>query len=307
MTTSLVGFWLASLAGVWLALSVKYIKDILSSFALNAYLSLNPPPRQNEPPVHGETTNLIASQESVKRWDERREMAKRFKAAPGVRDLVAEIFWNQHLSWYIRWRLTVFTAAILITACAIVIGGIYSQKLATDGPPALLASEDCGVWLFNELKHTEEQASRAGVVDLQKETRAASYAQNCYGAASTFDAAECNVFYRQSIPFHPPMQTQDCPFSNEVCTNDTTITFFTDMLDASYIGINSPNAPKFRKSLTCSPLNMDERFIRNVTINGKTRFRYYYGSRPGHYPPVDYTYETAEDPYDTLVPAYDLL
>lgn len=304
VTSSLVGFWLASLAGVWLALSVKYITDIISSFALYSYLWLNPPLRRDE--QHTEATNLIASQEMQNDRDKRKEMAKMFRDVPGIRDLLTDILWNQHLSWYIRWRLGAFTAAVLVTALAIVVGGIYSQKITTDGPPALLASDDCGVWLFNERKHTEEQASRAGVVDLQKEIRAAGYAQNCYRASSTFDAAECDVFYHQSIPVNPPIHTQDCPFSSDVCTNDTTIKYVTNTLDSSYIGINSPHAPKFRKSITCSPLSMEERFIRNVTVDGKTRFRYYYGARPSHYPPVEYTYETAEDPYDTLVPAYDV-
>ncbi|KAH7122636.1 hypothetical protein B0J11DRAFT_344884 [Dendryphion nanum] len=302
--SSLAGFWLASLAGVWLALNIKYIKDIIASFAINIYLLLNAP-GSHQDDSQTETTNLISGQIPAPLADEKREMARLFKFAPGVRDLLSKIFWDHHISWYIRWRLSIFTLAVLAAAMAIVVGGIYSAKLTTDGP-ALLESEDCGIWLFNEEKHTEEQALRAGVVDLEKETRAASYAKNCYREASTFDAAECDFFYHRAIPFEAPIHSQNCPFSSDVCTNDTTITFSTLLLDSSYIGINSPAPPRFRKRTTCTPLSMDERFIRNVTQNGTTRFYYYYGTRPEHDPPADYTYETAGDPYDKLVPAYDV-
>ena len=144
------------------------------------------------------------------------------------------------------------------------------------------------------------------VDDLQKETRAAEYAQNCYGTPDMFNVVQCSLLYRSKLTFSSAIYTTDCPFDNEICGQNQSVTF-TAEVKASELGINSPHPSKFRRTTKCTPLSMDEKFIKNVTENGTTTYYYYYGEKPNDDPPRKYTFNTTGDPFDSFVPAYEVL
>jgi hypothetical protein len=114
------------------------------------------------------------------------------------------------------------------------------------------------------------------------------------------------MLYRPRLPFSTPLYTHDCPFQNEICGQNQTVTFTTDAIDAGELGINSKHPPKFRRSTSCVPLSMEYPFIQNETTNGVTTYYYYYGQKPLDNPRSNYTFTTTGDPFDRLVPAYEV-
>jgi hypothetical protein len=183
--------------------------------------------------------------------------------------------------------------------------GVYIARIKSSNGPALLGSKECGLWTFDR-KLGGEAATRAGIRDLKKETRAAEYAQNCYGIPDMFDAIQCNFLYRSRLPSRPVSYSTECPFQGEICGKNQIVTFTTETLDASELGINSYPSPKFRRTTSCTPLSMEYPFIQNQTNNGTTTYYYYYGTKPGHDPQVNYTFKTSGNPFGRLVPAYDV-
>jgi hypothetical protein len=234
------------------------------------------------------------------------ELSKVYKDGTGFREFVEELWYNNDLTSKHRSFLGLFIFVLSIAMIGFIVIGVYVARIEADGP-AILASEKCGLWVFDRQRGGDEAATRAGINDLAKETRAGSYAQNCYGTPDPFDAIQCNFLYRNKLSFSTAQYTTDCPFQTEICGQNQTVTFITDTVDASELGINSQHSPKFRRRTSCTPLSMDYPFIQNKTINGTTTYYYYYGEKPLHNPPVNYTYITTGDPFDRLAPAYDLL
>lgn len=110
------------------------------------------------------------------------------------------------------------------------------------------------------------------------------YAANCYGNRAGDDS--CSFFYHQSIKYST--QEHDlCPFDSKLgklCLGGPSSVFSlnTPLVDAKVIGINSPLRYTFQRSMTCSPLRMDERFVQPfVNKDGMVNFRYFYGNRTG--------------------------
>lgn len=299
------GYIMVAFAGVWLSLSVKYLKKILANFALLFHLWWHKPrPNLDNDEVQTEASSLLGTANPSRK--KAQPLAKVYKETEGVRDYIWELLTNRKLSLPYRFCLLAFTVLVSLVALGMIVGGVYSAKVKTNGPARMLADQ-CGLWMFNQDRGGEEAAVRAGVRDQEKETRAAEYAQNCYGSADTFDATRCDFFYRRNLSFGQPEYTTDCPFQNKICRMNQTVTFTTNTVDGSEIGINSPAAPKFRRSTKCTPLSMESPFITNETENGITTYKYYYGKRPGHSPPSNYTYSTVGDPYERLAPVYDVL
>jgi hypothetical protein len=231
-------------------------------------------------------------------------LAKVYKETSGVRDLLWLSLFSKDLTPGSKSWLFLFTAVVAGASSGMIIGGYYAAKIRTTGP-ARLASEHCGLWIFDGEKRSEA-ATRAGLLDLEKEERAAQYAEDCYTSSSGFDATRCDFFYRPKLSFSAASYTNDCPFQNNICRQNQTVTFTTPTIDGNDIGINSPMAPKFRRRTTCSPLSMEYPFIQNTTENGTTTYYYYYGAKPGDDPPLNYTFKTVGDPWDRLAPVYDL-
>ena len=319
---------LVAFVGVWLSFTAKHIKQIITRLALYAHLKLNKKllddissgesqvaVPQNFPSRPTESTPLInptnataqTSQEKTKR--SARKFAEILKVGGGVRDFFAHcvdaVFDSDLTRWHI-FLIGIFTLCLSVTTVVFIAGGIFFTRIKTNGP-APLGSKKCGLWVFDRERGGAEAATRAGIRDLEKEIRAGEYAQHCYGSAEKFDAIQCNFLYRSKLLFSPPQYTTDCPFQNEICGQNQTVTFMTDTVEASDLGINSPRSPKFRRRTSCTPLSMEYPFIRNGTHNGTTTYYYYYGEKLLHSPPLDYTYTTTSDPFNGLAPAYDVL
>jgi hypothetical protein len=293
--------------GIWLSLSAKYLKTILANFALYIHLYWH-----KETPTSPESTPLLALPESpaqTSKLEKARKrakvLAKVYKDGGGVRDFCYVLCFDKDLSPKYRGLLCLFVFFLSLAMVGFIILGVYVARIKANGP-AILHSEKCGLWVFDRHSGGDEAASRAGIRDLKKETRAGEYAQNCYGTPDMFDAIQCNFLYRSRLSFSPAQYTTDCPFQNEICSQNQTVTFETDTIDASELGINSPHSPKFHRRTSCTPLSMEYPFIQNQTHNGTTTYYYYYGEKPLHDPPLNYTYTTTGDPYDRLAPAYDV-
>lgn len=183
------------------------------------------------------------------------------------------------------------------------IAGVFSAKIASDRA-GLSSSQHCGIWQFNE-NAGGEAADRDDLNNYHKEARASQYAKTCYTSPDPTDPFSCKVFYNQSIAY-TTKTLQSCPFaSSELCHDGlySAISFDTGYVDASVIGINSPATHKFRRTTSCSPLNMSEPYVRPSSsgTNG-TAYQYYYGPKDN----TNYTFDTSGRPFEWLVPAYSV-
>ena len=318
VTTATWGYILPAFVGVWLSFSAKYLKQIVTNFALHYHIwrqKETPPSPPREPTQ--EETPLLERQESLEEIAEKAEAKKRAKVLAkvlkdggGFRDFLEKLFFNKDVSreYQSEYRARLFLFIVILSTFMVgfIISGVYVARIKANGP-AILKSKKCGLWVFDRKRGGDEAATRAGIHDLDKETRAGEYAKNCYGIPDMFDAIQCNFLYRSKLSFSPPLYTTDCPFQNEICGQNQTVTFTTDTVDANDLGINSQHSPKFRRRTSCTPLSMEYPFIQNQTINGTTTYYYYYGEKPLHNPPLNYTYTTSGDPFDRPAPAYDVL
>jgi len=311
VSTTTWGYILPAFVGVWLGLSAKFLTKILANFVRFIHIRFNLTAQDPDgAPV--ESTPLLertAPTQVTRRADEKKSakvLAKIYKDGDGVRDFAHKLYFNEELSGKHRGFLSLFILVFSSAMTGLIVVGVYVARIQANGP-AIMASQKCGLWVYDRKSGGSEAASRAGINDLAKETRAGAYAQNCYGTPNLFDAIQCNFLYRGRLPFSTARYTTDCPFQNEICAQNQTVTFATDTIDASELGINSQHSPKFRRRTSCTPLSMEYPFIQNKTENGATIYYYYYGSKPLHNPPVNYTYKTTGDPFDRLAPEYDVL
>lgn len=199
--------------------------------------------------------------------------------------------------------MIVVTTVLFGLFIAQAIAGVFSAKIASDRA-GLSSSQHCGIWQFNE-NAGGEPADRDDLNNYQKEARASQYARTCYNSPDPTDPLSCKVFYNQSIAYSTKTY-QPCPFaSSELCHDGlySAISFDTGYIDASVIGINSPTTHKFRRTTSCSPLNMSEPYVlRSSPDTNGTAYHYYYG--PKDY--TSYTFNTSGRPFEWLVPVYSV-
>lgn len=317
-----MGYVSSAFVAIWLGLSVKYLKKLIASIAVWFHLLCHKPVPPG-PAISVERTEdptasspLLTRRNVINR--DAQALTELLKAAGGVRNVfeecLGELFWKKEktlASLGYRLRLLGFTIALALICGGMIVAGVYTSRVKASGP-ARLDAEKCGLWIFSRENGGNEAATRAGVLDLEKETRAAEYAQNCYGTPDAFDAIRCDFLYRPKLSFSPPEYSWKCPFDESICGQSQLATFksvkfTTEITDASDLGINAVATPKFRRSTECAPLNMNYPFIQNQTQNETTTYYYYYGEKPGHEPPVNYTYNTTGDPFERLAPVYDVL
>lgn len=299
-----LGYALPAIVGVWLSFSTKYVKRILVSCAI--WIRLHWRQRQVSEAIDTEAEPL----NPVSQGHSEDVLIKVMKqSGGGVRDLVSATFQNKYkLDWGSRICLAVLATVVMICSVGMIIGGVFTARVKINGA-ALLDSNHCGLWLFDSENAGTDAATRAGVLNLEKETRAGEYAQNCYGMPTTFDYMRCDFFYRRNISFSTNY-SYECPFHSDICAQgQQSVTFQTEVVAASEIGVNSKNPHRFRRTMTCTPLSMEYPFIRNETRDGLTTYYYHYGQRirKGTNPPksLPYTHNTTGDPFDMLAPVYD--
>ena len=311
VSTATWGYILPALVGVWLGFSAKHLNQILANFALYVHIRHQRlPPHLGNRPL--ESTPLLEREASpttrLNREEAKKQanaLAKIYKDGSGIREFSHELCFNNELSRKSRFYLCLFVLLISATMVAFIVLGVYAARIQANGP-ALLASEKCGLWVFDRKRGGDEAATRAGIHDLEKESRAGAYAQNCYDKSDMFEDIQCNLLYRSRLGFSSARYTTDCPFQSEICAQNQTVTFTTESIYASELGINNKHSPQFRRRTSCTPLSMEYPFIQNRTENGTTTYYYYYGGKPLHTPPLDYTYTTTGEPFYRFAPAYDV-
>ncbi|KAF2823048.1 hypothetical protein CC86DRAFT_385206 [Ophiobolus disseminans] len=298
------GVVIVAAAGLWLSWSVKYIRKLAGHTALWIQSrKRSPPGAADDDESPSESTSLLGHDSSSSADRTVRPLARAFKDNRGIRDLFVDSFLSKEFkSKSERLWLLLFTILVALLAFGIIVGGYFWAQIRVDGP-ARLASDKCGLWLFEGGKRSEA-ATRARMLDLEKEERAAQFAADCYGRSGSL-ATRCKILYQPTLPVEA-IYTNDCPFPNQICRLNRTVTFATSTIDAGYLGINGLSTPRFRRSTTCTPLSMEYPYIQNKTENGTTTFTYHYGSKQVGDNVVDYTYSTVGDPWDRLAPIYDV-
>lgn len=292
------GIAILALAGIWLSWSTKYIKKILGNVVLWWPLEIKEGRRRINDPT--ETSPLIPH--APKRPE---KLYKIIKDESGIRQLLYDVLTVDGLALNDRLLLFLFTLVVAACAGVIIFGSYYVSNIRPDGP-AILDSDQCGLWLFDGEK-ASDAATRAGLLDLAKEERAAEFAKDCYRSRPNLDPS-CRTFYRPILPLSGAIWSADCPFVNDICHRNETVSFVTKLVNAQDIGINAASTLQFRRKTSCTPLSMGPEFIKNTTVNDTTTFTYHYGSKYDEMDRIqsEYTYSTTGDPWDRLAPVYDL-
>jgi hypothetical protein len=150
------------------------------------------------------------------------------------------------------------------------------------------------------------------LLQAQKETRSGQYARDCYGQRSVTNPDHCNFFNSQAILYDDILLEQECPFEYfSLCAGGgyTAVRFSTGLVEASKIGINSPNPPKFNRTTICVPLNMEQGFIKEIPPDKQHRdYQYEYDLGPvgnSEYQ-SNHTFHMFGDPFEWAVPAYSV-
>ena len=194
--------------------------------------------------------------------------------------------------------LTIFVGLFVL----LLVASTFSAKIASDRA-GLASSQYCGIWQFDD-RAGKEAAERDDRYNYQKEARASQYARTCYNAPNPDDPFSCRIFYNQSIKFDTKTD-QPCPFaSSELCSGGlySAVSFDTGLIDASVIGINAPVTHKFRRTTSCSPLNMSKPYIVSSEGTNNTDHHYYYGPKDD----IEYTFNSSGRPFEWLVPVYSV-
>ncbi|KAF2028253.1 hypothetical protein EK21DRAFT_114027 [Setomelanomma holmii] len=293
------GIVIVAIAGIWLSWCTKYIKKIIGNFALWKHIpGDNKTQTTDADEAATESTAFLGS-----RSNKGQSLAKVLKKRSAIRDLLAELFFGENLEKGDKARLAAFVFGVAVVVSATIVGAWFAAKVSVDGP-ALLASGRCGLWLYDGDSRSEA-ATRNRLLDLEKEERAAQFAEDCYRLNDTV-ASICKVLYRPTLPLEDAKYTNVCPFHNDICRINQTVTFTTPFIDAKDLGFNFPSSPKFRRNTSCTALSMNYPFVQNSTVNGTTTFTYHYGSRNDGDQNIDYTYKTVGNPWDRDAPVYDM-
>ena len=201
--------------------------------------------------------------------------------------------------WTSGTLIIVVLAGIFVAWAAI---GVISADIASN-KVGLSSSQNCGIWHFDK-DAGDEAAYRDDLNNFRKEERASQYARNCYNTPDAIDTLSCGIFYNQSVSFVSKSR-QKCPFpSSELCWDGpySAVSFDTGYIDASILGINAPVTHKFRRTSTCSPLNMSEPYIKKSPDTNDSSYHYNYGPSGS----ANFTFDTSGDPFDWLVPVYSM-
>ncbi|KIW23064.1 uncharacterized protein PV07_11296 [Cladophialophora immunda] len=205
------------------------------------------------------------------------------------------------------WTSNVLTVTIILASIGWSVWGSFATQLPTDSV-GILSSKYCGVW---SLKAGAGEAARAddALIRSRKERRAGDYARACYGNRSVNSPSQCSLFSNQTIGYHS--KRIPCPFvKKSMCAGnglDDAIRFWTDPVDASIIGVNVDQRPKFKHTTICAPLNIDQGFVRKVTPadpQDDDIYQYYLGPVDGGQ--ANFTFRTVGDPFYTRIPAYSV-
>ena len=179
---------------------------------------------------------------------------------------------------------------------------MFSAKIASDRA-GLASSRYCGIWQSDN-DAGGEAVNRDDLGNYQKEARANQHARTCYNSTKPDSPFSCQMFYNQSITLDTKTH-QPSPFpSSKLCSGGlySAVTFDIGLVNASVIGFNAPGTHNFRRTTSCSPLNMSELYITSPDDSDGTPYQYLYGPKAG----TQYTFNTSGHPFEWLVPVYSI-
>jgi hypothetical protein len=180
--------------------------------------------------------------------------------------------------------LLAFSTATLYVGGILI--GIFSALVANDST-AVSDHPGCGIFYANDsmgpLPNPHCSMWQKYYYDLESES--GEYAKRCY--VGTDKADNCNYFYEPSIQF--TLNSNDtCRFKSEfgpLCLGGPlgAFTLSTGHVRPESIGINTKLKFTFVRQATCSPLIMDDRFVKPfIDDHGLLNFRYFYGNNTGN-------------------------
>jgi len=223
--------------------------------------------------------------------------------------------------WEARHRFfgSFLLASFLLVLYQSIVGIVLTDNVARSRS-ALLRSDKCGLYEYDNEKAGEEEAVKADMLMVGRERRAAAYAQECYCSGTNVKATNCDFFYNSTIGYE--VQEDKCPFDRtDICVDGyqsgSAITFDTNWVDSGILGINEESMHKFRRKTTCAPLSADRPFVQHFTNigMGESGYKYFYGSLYDttncsdevHAPPPilsDYTMRITGHPFEWQAPVY---
>ena len=176
------------------------------------------------------------------------------------------------------------------TIAAVFVGDVTRPTYKSDD--VKIKPSNCGMLVADNQQNLA--AFSTTVSKFANDTIAArAYARSCYGQPST--SSVCGFYAQQSLPY--TRSNVKCPFGEDtngqrLCSVDSALTLDSGLLDSSeYLGINAPKNDRilFRRSLTCSPINVTAyQKPSNLTDEaGFTNWQYFLGPIDGD---VDWTY-----------------
>ena len=173
-----------------------------------------------------------------------------------------------------------FVTAIIFALFALFVGEQISAIFAANivsGSMALSVSPNCGIWV----SHLDNPYNTSAGLDIlswitEKNLRAVSYAETCYGENATAEA--CNIFYNRTVSCSD-IHNSSCPFLGDVCLyGDTSAyTLDTGFVDSNVLGVNGERRYQIRRKTTCSPLITNASYVRYGRDHSTTYVEYYYG------------------------------
>lgn len=197
--------------------------------------------------------------------------------------------------------------AQIVNFAVVLVGWVVATSLVANVPTnnfGISNSQTCGVWNLRN-NSSPLEIDRDDLVQARKEFRAGYYARNCYSGRSGADPARCNQFAQTAIDYR--CEKAHCPFRNHrFCYGTYEATqCSTDWVDASALGINSPKNPRFKKTMICTPLDMDAGFVDPHEEDDEGwMFDYYLGPFDGSLNHTEYTFRQYGFPFKWGVPTY---
>jgi len=173
-----------------------------------------------------------------------------------------------------RYRDMALGMTLMLVYVGFNVCGVMTTSLGTD-KSALSAHPDCGIYVVNATS-PHEALTLSRPVEFERQVESAAWAENCYSPSTKTDG--CSYFLQQEIEFDS--MDDKCPFQ-DMCYggSQTAFTLFTQPVNGRAVGINAPKTYEFRRSTTCSPINMNETFVQMTSSkNGERTFRYNYGA-----------------------------
>jgi hypothetical protein len=143
------------------------------------------------------------------------------------------------------------------TIAAVFVGDVTRPKYESNN--VKIKSSNCGMLVANNQQSLA--AFSTTVSKFANDTIAArAYARSCYGQTTT--SSVCGLYAQQSLPY--TSSNVKCPFGEDtngqrLCSVDLALMLDSGLLDSSeHLGINAPKNDRilFRRSLTCSPINV---------------------------------------------------